>query len=192
MATERQIAANRRNSRKSTGPRTIAGKRRMSRNAYRHGLASGVAATTASAKNVETLAHKIAGIGADAVTLEHARSAAQAEFDLAQIRRVRVAMLQVMSECGQLEVPELFWTFRGIKRALNAIDRGQPLDPHLNAPSPPEMPSSEPEHSAKAVLRALPELLKLESYERRAAGRRDRAVRCIKAGRLLGLQSKVA
>ncbi len=38
MASERQIAANRQNAQKSTGPRTCAGKRRSRRNALRHGL----------------------------------------------------------------------------------------------------------------------------------------------------------
>src|SRR3954466_15862105 len=38
MATERQIAANRRNAQSSTGPSTEAGKRRSRRNAIRHGL----------------------------------------------------------------------------------------------------------------------------------------------------------
>ena len=38
MATPRQIAANRLNARKSTGPRTFAGKRRSRRNALPHGL----------------------------------------------------------------------------------------------------------------------------------------------------------
>jgi hypothetical protein len=38
MTTWRQIAANRRNAEKSTGPRTEAGKRRTRRNALRHGL----------------------------------------------------------------------------------------------------------------------------------------------------------
>jgi hypothetical protein len=38
MATERQIAANRLNSRSSTGPRTDCGKRRSRLNAMRHGL----------------------------------------------------------------------------------------------------------------------------------------------------------
>jgi hypothetical protein len=38
MATDRQIAANRENAKKSTGPRTGPGKRRSRRNAFRHGL----------------------------------------------------------------------------------------------------------------------------------------------------------
>jgi hypothetical protein len=38
MATARQIAANRRNAQRSTGPRTAAGKSTSSRNALRHGL----------------------------------------------------------------------------------------------------------------------------------------------------------
>ena len=38
------------------------------------------------------------------------------------------------------------------------------------------MPSQEPDRSAEAVRRVLPELRKLDRYERRAAVRRDRAV----------------
>ena len=40
MATERQIAANRKNAQKSTGPRTAAGKAASSQNALKHGLSS--------------------------------------------------------------------------------------------------------------------------------------------------------
>ena len=43
MATEAQKEANRRNAQKSTGPRTIIGKARVSRNATQHGLCSTVA-----------------------------------------------------------------------------------------------------------------------------------------------------
>src|SRR5215831_16410165 len=38
VTTERQRAANRRNARSSTGPRTAAGKARVAQNAVRHGL----------------------------------------------------------------------------------------------------------------------------------------------------------
>ncbi len=40
MASQAQITANRRNARRSTGPRTAAGKRRIARNALKHGLRS--------------------------------------------------------------------------------------------------------------------------------------------------------
>src|SRR5690348_10363227 len=38
MATEKQIAANQRNAKNSTGPRTVPGKRRSRRNSLLHGL----------------------------------------------------------------------------------------------------------------------------------------------------------
>lgn len=43
MTSEAQVAANRRNARKSTGPKTAAGKRRVSQNAQRHGILSEIA-----------------------------------------------------------------------------------------------------------------------------------------------------
>ena len=55
MASERQIAANRRNARKSTGPRLGAGKNRASRNAYRHGLTLSRTSTAAYAKQLDKL-----------------------------------------------------------------------------------------------------------------------------------------
>jgi hypothetical protein len=173
MATERQITANRRNARRSTGPRSRAGKKRASRNSYRHGLSSGVATSAEFAKHVESLARKIAGCGVDAVSLEVARAVARAEFELAQIRRVRVALIARMAEFGELEVPDPLRTCRDVIRSLTSIDRGRPCD----LPTPPSVPSTEPERSAEAVRRALPELLKLDRYERRATARRDRATR---------------
>ena len=173
MATERQITANRRNARRSTGPHSRAGKKRASRNSYRHGLSSGVATSAEFAKHVKSLARKIACCGADAVSLEVARAVARAEFELAQIRRVRVALIARMAEFGELEVPDPLRTCRDVIRSLTSIDRGRPCD----LPTPPSVPSTEPERSAEAVRRALPELLKLDRYERRATARRDRATR---------------
>jgi hypothetical protein len=183
MVSERQKAANRRNARKSTGPRSHAGKKRASRNSYRHGLSFGVAAAAEFAKHVDALAQRIAGAGADTVTFELARSAARAEFDLAQVRRIKVMLIARMSEFGEIEVPDPLRTVRDIRRILKLDDAGLPWD--FSVPPAPEMPTSEPERSAEAVRRALPELVKLDRYERRAATRRDRATRQIIVRKML-------
>jgi hypothetical protein len=41
----------------------------------------------------------------------------------------------------------------------------------------PAMPTEEPARTTEAVRRVLPHLLRLHRYERRAAARRDRAIR---------------
>jgi hypothetical protein len=55
MASEKQIAANRRNARKSSGPRSVAGKARASRNAIRHGLAGNFWKDPSAAYAIETM-----------------------------------------------------------------------------------------------------------------------------------------
>jgi hypothetical protein len=172
MASERQIAANRRNARKSTGPRSGAGRKRASRNAYRHGLTLSITSTAAFAKQLDKLAHKIAGNTDDAITLDRARAIAQAELDLARVRRAKVALIERASAFGELDPPQL--TVTQMIRVLNAFDRGRFIVPKPSDSSA-TMPSQEPGRSAEAIRRVLPELLKLDRYERRAAARRDRA-----------------
>ena len=175
MASERQIAANRRNAHKSTGPRSGAGKKRASRNAYRHGLTLSVTSTAAYAKQLDKLARKIAGDTKDAITLERAREIAQAELDLARVRRAKVALIERARAFGELDPPQAFSTVTEIKRFFNALDRGRLIVPKPTDPSA-TMPSQEPDRTAEAVRRVLPELRKLDRYERRAAVRRDLAV----------------
>jgi len=173
MASERQIAANRRNGRKSTGPRSGAGKNRASGNAYRHGLTLSIASTAAFAKQLDILVRKIAGDSEDAIVLERARAVAQAELDLARMRRAKVALIERASAFGELDPPQL--TVTQMIRLLNAFERGRPIVPKP-IDALPTMPSQEPDRSAEAIRRLLPELRKLERYERRAAARRDRAI----------------
>jgi hypothetical protein len=178
MATERQIAANRRNAVKSTGPRSSAGKRRARRNSYRHGLS---VAAAGRPEQVERLARKIAGADGDAMILEQARSVAQAQLELIQIRRMRASLIQRMAEFGVLDTPDLLGTSGNMKRILKSIVSGLPCN--LSVPPEPSMPSSEPDRTAEAIRRALPELLKLDRYERSAAARRDKAAGLIGARR---------
>ena len=122
MASERQIAANRRNARKSTGPRSGAGRKRASRNAYRHGLTLSISSTAAFAKQLDKLVHKIAGDTEDEIVLERARAVAQAELELARVRRAKVALIERASAFGELDPPQL--TAAGCIRLLNAVLRG--------------------------------------------------------------------
>src|SRR4051794_515013 len=89
MATKRQVEANRRNARRSSGPRSVHGKGRASRNAFRHGLSAQDSSAGFLAK-LENLARRIAGNCQSVIALEFARAAAEAELELARVRRVKV------------------------------------------------------------------------------------------------------
>ena len=60
-------------------------------------------------------------------------------------------------------------------KAAGLPTRGIRVPKPIEPPVP--LPPQEPDRSAEALRRALPELLKLDRYERRALSRRDRAVR---------------
>jgi hypothetical protein len=171
MASARQIAANRRNARKSTGPRSGAGKNRAGRNAYRHGLSLRLPSGAAVARQLDQLARKIAGGAQDPMILDLARTAAEAVLDLARIRRTRIAMIECVSVFGAIEPPPLFSSMREVNAFLRQGVVPAPPDPVAT------MPTDEPARTAEAIRRALPDLRKLDRYERRAAARRDRAVR---------------
>jgi hypothetical protein len=55
MASERQIIANRANALKSRGPRSAAGKARVSRNAIHHGLAANIWREASAVSSIEDL-----------------------------------------------------------------------------------------------------------------------------------------
>jgi hypothetical protein len=179
MASERQLAANRRTAQKSTGPRSRAGKKRASANSYRHGLSIGTASVPEFTASVDALAREIAGKDANAALLELARAAAHAELDLARVRRAKVALINRMAAFGELDPFDPFTSWRVIKYILNRRygPRGANAGWDFAIPKPPKLPMKEPERSAEAIRRALPELLKLSRYEQRAASRRDRACR---------------
>ena len=90
------------------------------------------------------------------------------------MRRAKVALIERASAFGELDPPQL--TVTQLIRILNAYDRGG----RLIIPKPIDalatMPSQELDRLAEAIRRLLPELRKLERYERRAAARRDRAI----------------
>jgi hypothetical protein len=147
MATDRQIAANRRNGALSRGPKTPAGKARSSRNAFKHGLSIAVTRDKARSRRIEVLARKLAQSEAGHL-LAQARVAAEAEVELGRVRAAFEAVLA---------------------HAAGSSGRGEGAE------------------GAAALTQALPELEKLDRYERRALSKRRRALRG-----LLGRQPKNA
>ena len=102
MASERQIAANRRNAQKSTGPRTAAGKTRARQNAYRHGFRAVALFSLAAEEHMATLAQAIAGDHDDSPLVHHwASNAADAMLGLARLRRLKAAAMNEI-EAGRL------------------------------------------------------------------------------------------
>src|SRR5262249_17327406 len=85
----------------------------------------------------------------DQHALASARQIAQAEFELACVQRIKVALIE-RARLGNI-------------RPKCAIE--------------PPMPEDEPQRTAEAVRRVLPDLVRLNRYERRAAARRARAIR---------------
>jgi hypothetical protein len=90
MASNRQIEANRGNAKRSTGPKTVAGKSASSQNARRHGL---TAARGAMEKHAERLLEAVERLFAQRIQGEEI-VAANAQMSLSRIRNVRTEMLQ--------------------------------------------------------------------------------------------------
>lgn len=180
MTSARQIAANRRNAQKSPGPRSAAGKNRSSRNSFRHGLSAAPSAPTRQyQQQVEQLTCKIAGETADPLTFEQARTAAEAQLRLLHIRRIRMAFIDRMATVGSFFAPD------GAK--LSARDAWNLTNACLLSgfsPRPPDdeanMPKEEAERTTEAIRHALPELAKLDRFEKRALARRDQALGLIR------------
>jgi hypothetical protein len=175
MASERQIAANRRNAKKSSGPRSAAGKDRSSNNAYRHGLFSR-RARAAVAEETEAFARKIADRTSGAIALEHARIVAEADNELALIRDAKRALIDRTDIFGDFKTPPLIATDPSKDLWLmSPAQERRFLLPKAKDPLTPEQ-QEEAERSA-AIKRVLSELTNLSLYEKRAAGRRDRTIR---------------
>jgi hypothetical protein len=175
MATERQIAANRQNAGRSTGPKSSAGKRRSSGNSLRHGLSCSMGAKGSA--QVEALVHRIVGDHADEERLELARDAVRAHFDLLRIREVKRDLMERMYALGTVRPLR---RFRSISAEINYV-MSQPLDRPLLWPPPINplgpMPSGEDERAADTMRRLLPEFRKLHRYERRAFNAKQSALR---------------
>jgi hypothetical protein len=158
MATPRQIAANRLNARKSTGPRSRSGKTRSRNNAMRHGLTLSVDSDPASRQQIAEYARDVAASG---VTLEHANAIAEAQFDVLRVLQAKIKFIEEIRATGALDHPS--------------------LEPdHDTAPT---VAPERPRRTLGPIGPVLSGLLKLDRYEQRARARRNRAVKRLIAER---------
>src|SRR5262245_3631677 len=199
MTTGARTAANRRNAKRSTGPRSGAGKRRASRNAVRHGLAASLAFDPALAAEVERLAAALHATK-DPLVHSYAVQVAEAELILLRVRHMRIAVIERIAASNEHESysPEWFLAFQRetdrvavtwpeIGRLRNAIVPLFRQTQRMGDPARIETTQRITAHTPDwdrhswAFMTALPELGKLERYERRAFSRRRWALRLLAA-----------
>jgi hypothetical protein len=92
VATAKQLAANRANARRSTGPRTVLGKLKSSRNALRHGLSIPLQPNHAGSEGVDALVKALVEGDPSEVKLLAAHDVAIAQLELARVRKTRAAL----------------------------------------------------------------------------------------------------
>ena len=94
----RKVEANRRNNRKSCGPRTAVGKSTASRNALRHGFAALTHGKPMPAPEVEQIARAICGDDNDPLLFAQALEIAENEMTLLEIRAHQVHVIERLRE----------------------------------------------------------------------------------------------
>ncbi|MBR0704314.1 hypothetical protein JQ599_30710 [Bradyrhizobium diazoefficiens] len=128
---------------------------------------------------IDELAQQIVGPRKERLALVFARDAAVAQCDLARVRRLKAELIRWVAAFGSIDPPKIFNSWKEELRYVKASLRNN--NTWLPLPIPPDpaetMPVDPAERMAEAIRRALPELAKLERYESRAIGRRNRALR---------------
>lgn len=116
MASEKQIAANRRNATRSTGPKSGLGKFHSSRNALRHGFSLGLALDPASIRRVNSLKRKLLGEDANQDMERAAEEFARAQVHISRIRKVQSEALAELARAPEGDQAKAI-------RRLGALDR---------------------------------------------------------------------
>ena len=197
MTSSARLSANRKNAKRSTGPRSKEGKKVVARNALRHGLAIPIDALPQYDPAIARLTKILAGPGAGSERRDLARQVAEAEFDVIRVRRARIALLQVPLVEELHEQPrcspnsDVETLLRLAKLVLDpggdpfrdeqakAVRRRIDSPIKLGEPRPEPVKLDGNEHFAAVIAARSSELQRIDRYERRALSRRKQAIRAL-------------
>lgn len=162
------------NAKKSTGPKTAAGRRRVAINALRHGLSLPVLRDPDLAPEVERMARLIAGEGASPARLEAARRISEAQFDLTRVRRARMFLLN--DATARTKGPSVSELVRMVK-IFAKVEEGSSLSERETEFALARKSHETPPTLEEGFIHLVPQLARLDRYERRALSRRKFAIR---------------
>lgn len=181
------IAANRANAQKSTGPKSLSGKKSVARNSLRHGLTVSVWADPSHSEQAEKLAVLIAGEGAEASRLALARRIAEAQIDLNRVRAARFRLLaRGINNPDYRSARDESHAVKLIISALKVLDRkpAGDIDSAVAARIDSLIrPLDATERTAAVIGNLARQLTRLGRYETRALSRRKTAIKAFDAAR---------
>lgn len=123
MTTARKIESNRNNARASTGPNTAQGKARTARNACRHALSVSIFNDPERSTEIDNLAFKITGKGAEPDIVELARNIARAQIDLARVHQAQQDLLSREINNPEFRPKKFAYVLSDLSAQLIVLDR---------------------------------------------------------------------
>lgn len=195
MTSQRRIAANRRNSQKSCGPRGAAGKAIASRNALRHGLAAIVQIRPGLSPELERFAKALCGDDNDPLLFDEALIIAGNDLVLRSICAQRVAVIERLRDKSSVALAKgdnSIALVKALQRKFGPAFDAQyaALDERLSKPQtkpkeylewPIDIDAAtkmfKERDECEAMEEAAADLTRLERYHRRTWSRQKRAIR---------------